>query len=125
MLDVDFRRKHDDALRRHAEELGRLRAAPLQVSEHLGLESSETRPRLRAHQVPADEVGAIGLVDAQPALARATNGFRDVWVSMKPKRACTACTFGMSSSTQARETRSCRGERTISKFMIRICSWQT
>src|SRR6185503_5842860 len=61
LLDLDIRRENDDAARRHAKELRRLRAAALQEREGARLDPGDAGPRPRAHQVPAEEErGVLG-----------------------------------------------------------------
>ena len=95
-LDLDLGGEHDHAL---ASACGRTRrparcAAAGRRTRRL--EAREPRPRRRAHQVPAQEERAVARRSMRrprcraPRSASLTSG-----VSMKPKRARTACTFGM------------------------------
>ena len=123
-LDVDLRREHDDALRRHPEELRGLRAAALQIGERPATLSPPMPGRGRARtRCQPRKIRAVRRrrcatrVAARRAAPRLTSG-----VSMKPKRARTACTSGVSSSTHARAARSWRGVRRISRCRITMCS---
>src|SRR5262245_10612953 len=69
-LDFDVGGEHDHAARRHAGELRRLRAAPLQECEGACLDTRQSRPRPGTHQVPTEEERGVLGVHVQPVAPR-------------------------------------------------------
>ena len=77
-LQLDFGCQNHDAVRRHVEKFGRLRAASLHKRERARLKPGKPRPGSRTYQVPAQEERGILGENLQSLATRVAYGFTDI-----------------------------------------------